>query len=353
MEDSNGVQHQRRRSSAPKIARDLLPTQPEGAKPGYHTIFGNLILDDDPMDGSRSLRKRKASEGTEEKSRPTSRKRTRTSSEVSAGNHGLAKVSPVVDEKHHTSPPKVIDFASISTSQRPSRVRASRRSEKQLVNRIASEDSLLLVFRLHPTKLINLDREPQKRKRRERERARRAQAQRAEEVIEEVSHYPALQPFNLTTQMASFLDRDGDANKSKPYGGILSEAEADTLKTFPQAGDRRKFEEARLKAEDGWKRKAQKLTTSETPRPAKSSGSASKIKCINFGGYEIDTWHDAPYPEEYSQSRVLYICEFCLKYMNSDYVAWRHKVRCVTRTWIGSVADNFITAQVPCKTPSR
>ncbi|KAF2103851.1 hypothetical protein NA57DRAFT_31099, partial [Rhizodiscina lignyota] len=63
------------------------------------------------------------------------------------------------------------------------------------------------------------------------------------------------------------------------------------------------------------------------PTP-KASGPPSKIKCINFGGYEIDTWHAAPYPEEYSRNRVLYICEFCLKYMNSDYVAWRHKLKC-------------------------
>jgi histone acetyltransferase SAS3 len=64
----------------------------------------------------------------------------------------------------------------------------------------------------------------------------------------------------------------------------------------------------------------------EPSRQSKST-TASKIKCVNFGGWEIDTWHAAPYPEEYSKNRVLYICEFCLKYMNSDYVAWRHKVR--------------------------
>jgi histone acetyltransferase SAS3 len=58
------------------------------------------------------------------------------------------------------------------------------------------------------------------------------------------------------------------------------------------------------------------------------SGPPSKIKCINFGGYEIETWYAAPYPEEYSRNRVLYICEFCLKYLNSDYVAWRHKLKC-------------------------
>lgn len=121
-------------------------------------------------------------------------------------------------------------------------------------------------------------------------------------------------------------DRESEDLK-KPYGGILSEIEANTEKTFPQASDRKRFEDARQKAEEDWKLKIGKTeANAETARP-KISGPPSKIKCINFGGYEIDTWHAAPYPEEYSRNKVLYICEFCLKYMSSDYVAWRHKVR--------------------------
>ena len=45
-------------------------------------------------------------------------------------------------------------------------------------------------------------------------------------------------------------------------------------------------------------------------------------------GHEIETWYAAPYPEEYSRNRVLYLCEFCLKYMSSDFVAWRHRLKC-------------------------
>ncbi|EKG13460.1 MOZ/SAS-like protein [Macrophomina phaseolina MS6] len=120
-----------------------------------------------------------------------------------------------------------------------------------------------------------------------------------------------------------------DESKTKPYGGILSEAEADTSKTFPGSADRKRFEDARLKAEEDWRKKTAALgTASDHSRGSKVSGPPSKIKCINFGGYEIDTWHAAPYPEEYSRNKVLYICEFCLKYMNSDYVAWRHKLKC-------------------------
>jgi hypothetical protein len=52
----------------------------------------------------------------------------------------------------------------------------------------------------------------------------------------------------------------------------------------------------------------------------------AKIKTIQFGNYEIDTWYAAPYPEEYNQQPVLYICEYCLKYVKSEYVLERHKV---------------------------
>ena len=144
----------------------------------------------------------------------------------------------------------------------------------------------------------------------------------------EPDHYPAIQS-GYSAQFYSFVDKDNDDLKSKPYGGILSEAEADTSKTFPLAADRERFETARLKAEADWKEKM--AATNNLPEPTKlsqkMSGPPSKIKCINLGGYEIDTWNAAPYPEEYSRNKILYICEFCLKYMNSDYVAWRHKVR--------------------------
>ncbi|KAG7664902.1 SAS3 [[Candida] subhashii] len=53
----------------------------------------------------------------------------------------------------------------------------------------------------------------------------------------------------------------------------------------------------------------------------------SKINRIVFRDFEIDTWYTAPYPEEYSQSEVLYICEYCLKYMNSPISYKRHQLK--------------------------
>ncbi|RKP37630.1 acyl-CoA N-acyltransferase, partial [Dimargaris cristalligena] len=56
-----------------------------------------------------------------------------------------------------------------------------------------------------------------------------------------------------------------------------------------------------------------------------------QIKKIVLGHYEIDTWYLAPYPEEYSSFDCIYMCEFCLKYMKSAYMAHRHRFKCSLR----------------------
>ncbi|RXW24284.1 hypothetical protein EST38_g1587 [Candolleomyces aberdarensis] len=58
-----------------------------------------------------------------------------------------------------------------------------------------------------------------------------------------------------------------------------------------------------------------------------------RIHTIRFGEYDIKTWYDAPFPEEYSAipDGRLWICEFCLKYMKSRFGALRHRVKCKAR----------------------
>ena len=80
---------------------------------------------------------------------------------------------------------------------------------------------------------------------------------------------------------------------------------------------------------------------SSFPFPATPGSSAAvsstlpsqKIKTIRFGVYDIDIWYSAPYPEEYQHvpDGRLWLCEFCLKYMKSGFVAGRHRV-CVSCT---------------------
>lgn len=83
------------------------------------------------------------------------------------------------------------------------------------------------------------------------------------------------------------------------------------------------------------------LPTTPTPSTPKSysvapfvpgvSGPAPlRIKRIRIGIYEVDTWYDAPFPEEYAAvpDGKLYMCEFCLKYMKSPFGAARHRTKC-------------------------
>lgn len=65
-----------------------------------------------------------------------------------------------------------------------------------------------------------------------------------------------------------------------------------------------------------------------TPAPTSNHGEPShRVRSIRFGDFDIQTWYDAPFPEEYMSlpDGKLWICEFCLKYMKSAFGASRHK----------------------------
>lgn len=342
----------------PKLARDLLPSHRGGVDPSGHSIFNELILPDEPADGTRSLRKRKASH--EDEVRPPSRqtRKKRRPSELSKSEigHSVTTSSPHAPPRGvATDGEESEGGAHHSGSDEESRVRSTRarravpkRNDKRPLVWIEESQGLSLIVVFHLTNekvqkivtskpkkkapILTIEQERQER-RRERDRERRERNRRAAQAAREspeVSHYPSIQSLH-TVPFPGFIDKEASESKSKPYGGILSEADADTSKTYPSQIDRKRFEDARVKAEEEWKEKQAALYANLEPaKQNKQTATASKIKCVNFGGWEIDTWHAAPYPEEYSKNRVLYICEFCLKYMNSDYVAWRHKVRSCT-----------------------
>lgn len=344
----------RRRSSAPKIARDLLPAARGGIKPGSHSVFNTLILDDDPMDGSRALRKRKSpSNGVEDQ---IHRKRRRTSAlsdtdratrERSRGNFEDEEAIETGDELQGS------ESASQARSSRPRRTLKAQQMARIISATKEEPKSLVVGIPISTASLDTIERNSQKKqRRRERDRARRAMNNLPASVVQEEppAHYPSIATTMYTNPFYAFPDRETDDLKGKPYGGVLTDAEADTSRTYPQQADREVFEAARRKAEEDWIKKTEAMTI-ETPGRARSSGPPSKIKCINFGGHEIDTWHAAPYPEEYSRNKVLYICEFCLKYMNSDFVAWRHKVCQSLSDALGIVLTD--SAQMPFAAPSR
>lgn len=60
----------------------------------------------------------------------------------------------------------------------------------------------------------------------------------------------------------------------------------------------------------------------------------TKVKNISkiiLGKYEIEAWYFSPYPNEYSNEKRLWVCEFCLKYMKKKRTFLRHRCECPCR----------------------
>jgi histone acetyltransferase MYST1 len=56
------------------------------------------------------------------------------------------------------------------------------------------------------------------------------------------------------------------------------------------------------------------------------------IEKIQLGRYLIETWYFSPYPEEYCvDTKMLHLCEFCLKYFKRPRTLERHKGKCLMR----------------------
>ncbi|KAF7592456.1 hypothetical protein BBP40_000237 [Aspergillus hancockii] len=308
--EDNGAAH---RKLGPKnMRKELLPAHTGEEGSGFHSIFNTLDVDDDNLlNSSRSLRKRKTLSADIQEHTSVLRKRRQTSLRSERAESG--------DQPGDTSD----TLSPVRTRSRRARGKNEREHCRVALRQFGR---LVLAFRLNETKLSRILSTGS----RSQQRGRRTP--KPPPVIHEPpAHFAPITPVSYVSPFYSFNDREMDESKSKPYGGILSEADADTTRTLPTQADREKFEVARQKAEEEWQRRVMEAESGGelVPHAAqKVSGPPSRIKYINFGGYEIETWYAAPYPEEYSRNRVLYICEFCLKYMNSDYVAWRHKLKC-------------------------
>jgi hypothetical protein len=224
------------------------------------------------------------------------------------------------------------------------------------------------------------------RKRRDR-RPRNNQAQRRVHIVppkdpplappEDFGPPPARRGVKLRLKLPARhngKDPEPPSPKRDPFEGILSKEEADIAPTTIQPSDKNRFDKAKVLAEVNTSQSASSsiLILSQNkilnrnqvqPPPDRSTFSGTslratrhnrsppptfeaplsvtpsspapprgpkelRIRTIRFGIYDIDTWYDAPFPEEYSNlpdSRLWY-CEHCLKYMRSKFMAGRHKV---------------------------
>ncbi|KAL4865864.1 hypothetical protein BDV12DRAFT_141625 [Aspergillus spectabilis] len=301
-----------RRKIGPKnMSKELLPAHSGAESSNFHSIFNTVTVGDELLNSTRSLRKRKTQSADAEDHTPGLRKRQRQ--------------SPLRVERVDSQDLVQEDGDALSPVR--TRSRRTRKDEPENCRIVVKQyEKLVVAFRLHETKLAKILNS------RSRSSIRNRKVPKPPAAQEPQAHFAPITPASYFPSLYSFSDRElEESSKSKPYGGILTETDADTSKTLPTHTDRERFEAARQRAEEAWQRRlAEAETGGETVQHAsqKVSGPPSRIKYINFGGFEIETWYAAPYPEEYSRNRVLHICEFCLKYMNSDYVAWRHKLKC-------------------------
>ncbi|XP_070839118.1 histone acetyltransferase KAT5-like isoform X3 [Chaetodon auriga] len=55
------------------------------------------------------------------------------------------------------------------------------------------------------------------------------------------------------------------------------------------------------------------------------------IECIELGRHRLKPWYFSPYPQELTTLPILYLCEFCLKYLKSLKCLQRHLTKCNLR----------------------
>ncbi|OJJ02809.1 hypothetical protein ASPVEDRAFT_132279 [Aspergillus versicolor CBS 583.65] len=304
----------RRKNGPRNMSKELLPAHSGEQDSNFHSIFNTVKVDDELLNSSRSLRKRKTQSADAEEHTPFLRKRQRQTPVRAERAEQADSQDQIKEDGDALSPVRT-------------RSRRTRKDEQENCRVVLKQfNKLVVAFQLPETKLAKILNS------RSRSTIRNRKVPKPPPAQEPQAHFAPITPASYFPSLYPFSDRDlEESSKSKPYGGILSETDAETSKTLPTHHDRERFEVARQKAEETWQRRLLEAETSgETVQHAsqKVSGPPSRIKYINFGGFEIETWYAAPYPEEYSRNKVLYICEFCLKYMNSDYVAWRHKLKC-------------------------
>ncbi|KAG0168011.1 hypothetical protein DFQ28_005918 [Apophysomyces sp. BC1034] len=153
-------------------------------------------------------------------------------------------------------------------------------------------------------------------------------------TVKSKTNEPPIKRPKRRTKKPSKVCADADREFFETFGQQLTKAESDTKRGTPTNADKERFELAKISAEKSHINEEAKDQSPSPPAPdtSKQHWTAAlevpKIRKIRFGNHFIDTWYVAPYPEEYSRHPILYICEYCMKYMKSSYVAGRHKMKC-------------------------
>ncbi|KAF9048533.1 acyl-CoA N-acyltransferase [Panaeolus papilionaceus] len=157
--------------------------------------------------------------------------------------------------------------------------------------------------------------------------------------------------LRLPPQRGKGKEKEVDEEAEVPHGlfdEILSVEDRDTTKTTIGNQDKLLFERSRIAAEVSVVNPFLRTADfANSPAPSTPGGHGHphphqlpkfdpgvlRIRTIRFGPFDITTWYDAPFPEEYATipDGRLWICEFCLKYMKSRFGAIRHQKKCKAR----------------------
>lgn len=223
------------------MSKELLPAHVGDQGSGFHSIFNTVNVTDDLLNSSRSLRKRKASSVDVPENTPVLRKRQRQS---------------LRPERDDSRDPMAEISDTLATAR--TRSRRTRAGEKDACHVLLKQYGRLVVaFRLNETKLSKILNS------RSRSQIKTRKVPKPPPVVHEAqAHFAPITSTSYVSPFYSFNDRETDESKSKPYGGILSEADADTTKTLPLHADRERFEVARQRAEEGWQLRAMEAESS-------------------------------------------------------------------------------------------
>jgi len=140
-------------------------------------------------------------------------------------------------------------------------------------------------------------------------------------------------------QDEDFMDMDADADADADADPD-ADADADDDMDMDAEGDMESFEltmtdaipetqEPSPVAAFSKDQEIEKLRTSGSM--TQSISEITRVKNLNriqIGKHEVETWYFSPYPKEYAQLPVLYICEFCLSFFPSPMMLSRHRQRC-------------------------
>ncbi|KAJ1996182.1 Histone acetyltransferase [Coemansia spiralis] len=135
------------------------------------------------------------------------------------------------------------------------------------------------------------------------------------------------------TKRKNLIAKPLDLDACVFFSNRLDAHSANTMRFIPTEDDKAAFEAARTEANaaDSCATGVSQSHDPSTPSTPSVMGVGYQVKKIRIGACEIDSWYISPYPDEYSRYPLLYICEFCLKYMKSEYTYHRHCMKCMLR----------------------